>query len=444
MIDLSSKNAWKRPFKNAKKLLFGRSIQAVLSVAYLAMATRALGVENFGVFTLIISTVGLVGTLASFQPAQFILRYGARAITNKNPAHLKKIIRFGIKLELLAALVAVLAVWLLTEPLVALFSIAPQYAHMMELYALILPLTLLSGLAMGSLQLTDRHDLISWQLTADPTIKFIGAGLLFIYGGGVAEFLAVWAFSRAIGAVVMGIMAWRNMKTPLRTLRQEVAAGAETAPITKGRYGAPEAGAWNFLWGTYFNGSLGVDLVPMLVATVLGPEGAGLIRIAQRIAAFIIQPIQKLLAPAVMTDMTWLNAQGNNKNRRKMVIKAGAIAGGVTMAGALVLIIFGKQVIGLIAGEEFVPAYGAMVFITLAMTLGAFYFTVPPLLITGGKVWSVAICQFGQLILFALYLPLIVTYVGVTGAGIAFLFHHMIGATFLTFLAWPLLRKKHL
>lgn len=442
MIDLSSPDAWKRPFKNARKLLFGNGIKAVLSLGYLGLVTRALGVDGFGVLTLIVSTVALVSSLASFQPGQFVLRYGARAIANNNPSHLIKLIRFSVLLEFLSASVALVAIWLLVDPILSLFGIAPQYAHLMERYALILPLTTLGGVALGTIQLTDRYDLISRQLTISPIVKFCGAVLLFFLGGGVAEFLALWALSKLLGVLVLIIFAWRNLKDYMRGFRRASAAGAEACPVPKGRFGSPEAGAWQFLWGTHFSGSLGVDLVPMLVASVLGPEGAGLIRVAQRIATIVLQPTQKLIAPALMTDMTWLNAVGTNKQRRRMVLRTGGVTMGFTLVVSTILIIFGKQAIILMAGVNFLPAYGALVYLTLAMAIGTFNMTLLPLVQTAGKVWSLSFFQLGSLILFALYLPFIVEHLGITGAGVSFLLYVITGASFLSLLSWPLVRKQ--
>ena len=221
MIDFSSKHAWKRPFKNAKKLLLGRGVQAVLSLGYLAMATRILGVEGFGVLTLIVATIALLGMLASFQSAQFILRFGARTITNKDPEHLVKLLRFGVGLEVMTSIAAVLIIWLLAEPLAGLFSIDTGYVLAMKLYALVIPFILISQAAAGCLQLLDRHDLIGWQFTVSPIIKFLGAALIYFVGGGVFAFLIVWATGRVLGSVAMCYFAWRKMAELIAKLRAE-------------------------------------------------------------------------------------------------------------------------------------------------------------------------------------------------------------------------------
>ncbi len=63
-----------RLFRNIGWLLGGRGINAALSLVYLALATRTLGLEGFGHFAAIVA-IGLVVTgIANFQTWQFIVR----------------------------------------------------------------------------------------------------------------------------------------------------------------------------------------------------------------------------------------------------------------------------------------------------------------------------------------------------------------------------------
>jgi O-antigen/teichoic acid export membrane protein len=67
----------KRLFSNMGWLLGGRGLNAVLSLVYLALATRALGTVGFGHFALIVALGQAITGLANFQTWQFIVRWGA-------------------------------------------------------------------------------------------------------------------------------------------------------------------------------------------------------------------------------------------------------------------------------------------------------------------------------------------------------------------------------
>ena len=66
-----------RLIRNIGWLLSGRGVNAVLSLVYLALATRTLGIEGFGYFALIVAMGQTVTGLANFQTWQFVIRWGA-------------------------------------------------------------------------------------------------------------------------------------------------------------------------------------------------------------------------------------------------------------------------------------------------------------------------------------------------------------------------------
>src|SRR3546814_19803113 len=66
-----------RIWRNIGWLLGGRGFNAVLSLVYLALATRTLGLEGFGYFALIVALGQTVTGLANFQTWQFVVRWGS-------------------------------------------------------------------------------------------------------------------------------------------------------------------------------------------------------------------------------------------------------------------------------------------------------------------------------------------------------------------------------
>ena len=66
----------RRALTNTGWLMGARGINAVLSLGYLALATRALGLEGFGKFVLAVSFAQAITGLASFQTWQAVVRWG--------------------------------------------------------------------------------------------------------------------------------------------------------------------------------------------------------------------------------------------------------------------------------------------------------------------------------------------------------------------------------
>ena len=108
----------RRLFTNMGWLLGGRGINAVLSLVYLALATRTLGLEGFGYFAAIVALGQAVTGLANFQPWQFIVRWGANGSEDgrgDGGDNLRDATGFAIALDILSVLIgtilAAMLVW---------------------------------------------------------------------------------------------------------------------------------------------------------------------------------------------------------------------------------------------------------------------------------------------------------------------------------------------
>ena len=93
----------RRLWQNIGWLLGGRGFNAVMSLVYLALATRTLGLEGFGYFAIIIALGQTVTGLANFQTWQFVVRWGANG---DGPADATG---FAIALDILSVLMGTVA-----------------------------------------------------------------------------------------------------------------------------------------------------------------------------------------------------------------------------------------------------------------------------------------------------------------------------------------------
>ena len=102
---------------NAGWLMMARIVQAVLSIAYLAIATRTLGLADFGRFSLIVAIAQGISAVVGFQTWQFVVQYGTRAQMAGDGPHVDRIVGFAAVLDFAAAavggLLALLAILLL-------------------------------------------------------------------------------------------------------------------------------------------------------------------------------------------------------------------------------------------------------------------------------------------------------------------------------------------
>lgn len=418
VIDASD---WKRPFKNARKLLLGRGAQGVMSLLYTSLSARALGVEGFGILTLVYSSVMVLRGLLGFRSWQVVLKFGSEALVRKDRDHLLSLVSFALIIETVAGLLGAIALWFFSEEVLQLFKIPLDYTHIVRCFAAYLFVWILSDVGLGILRLFDRHDLISWQLTVEPLVRLVGSIWFFLYAGSVMDFLWLWLLAGLASKIFLIILS-------LRTLRLSAATYARrTAPIPRGfsirkMLREPERGVWSYAFGTYVQSALATNFAPMLIASQLGPAGAGIWRVAQRVVSFMSQPVSKLLVPAFYTDISWLQAAGDSDGRSSLVLKTGAIAGLATVVVAGAIVVFGEWIVEAIFGSQFVDAYEIIVILSLGPIIAAFTFGVPPMMMAAGRVWqTTSIRVFVMIIYFITIVPLIQAF-GIAGAAVATLF----------------------
>ncbi len=103
---------FRKVMANAGLLIGGRSLNAPLSLAYLAISARALGVHDMGVVVLINAYALTIGQIVRFESWQAILHYGSRPLADGRAHDFHRVLRFSLLLDLISA-AAGLAVGLL-------------------------------------------------------------------------------------------------------------------------------------------------------------------------------------------------------------------------------------------------------------------------------------------------------------------------------------------
>lgn len=205
--------AFARIVKNAGWLVGGQSFAAVLSIAYLAMVTRSLGLSGFGVFSLILGIAQTTATIATFQTWQVLIHYGVDHVRDGRRDRLDRLVWFCAGLDAASAVIgsvmSIAAVALLSE----------GYGWNATTSAIAIAFCVASMLAfrstpIGLMRLHDRFAAAAAAEAAAPVVKLIGAGVVVWQGWGLAGFLAVWAVADVVVSAVFWIIAATTCDAP--------------------------------------------------------------------------------------------------------------------------------------------------------------------------------------------------------------------------------------
>src|SRR6185369_2401272 len=211
---------------------------ALISLGYMAVAARLLGVREVGVLILINSFAQLVGEVVKFNSWQTVLHYGSCPLAAGQRGKLQQVVRFTLFLDVASSLVgvavAVRAALLFGDRL----GWSPADSPKAALYCLTI-MVMASATPIGLLRLFDRFDLIAAQAPISSLVRLAGSGLAILFGASLSVFLIVWASGTVVAFAYLAGSAILEMR------RRDLLPGFRWlgTPLTMGM-----PGAWRFAW----------------------------------------------------------------------------------------------------------------------------------------------------------------------------------------------------
>jgi len=403
------KPIFRRLAKNIGWLAGSRGFTALVSVAYLAIAARALGPKDFGSFTLVLTYGQLIANLVQFQSWKGVIRYGAMHAAANDRDRLARLFGFTASLDWASAIVGfVLAI--VAVPLIA--PLLHWNAHEQQSAALFGGFLLLTtgATASGMLRLFDRFDVMAYIDAAAPVVRLIGSAIAWAAGGGVGSFLIVWAAAVAVQFVLQWAAALFVHGSGIAVGRRSfVTALRENRRILK------------FMIQTNLANSLGLfwlQLGTLAVGAVAGPAEAGGFRIAQRLAKAIAKPAEPITR-ALYPELARLVAEDEHSTLRHVLIRVSAIAAGLAALIVLLTGFGGSEILRLIAGKQFEFAHGFLFLLSIAAAIDLAGFALEPFHNAHGRAGRVLRSRAVGALVYLLLLGLLLRATRGEGAAIA-------------------------
>lgn len=423
-----------RIYGNLGKLLGGKAVAGVLSLLYMVLALRALGVRDYGVLILVHTFAMTVGGIIEFPGWHAVVRYGAQAVEAGDGPRLVRLLRFTALVEGIGGAVAVVAAAVLAPLIGARLGWSPTAIAFSLPYSFAVLATIRSTPA-GYLQLTGRFDLLGLHNIVAPLVRLVGALVAIGVGTGLRGFLVVW--------LIAALAEWASMWIlGLWVARRTLGAGQERrerlAGSPRGAIGE-NAGILRFMAAANADltfGELAPRIAPLAVGWVLGPAAAGIYAVAQRATALIAHPAG-ILGQAAYAELARLVAAGGRGAEiRHAFVRSVLLAFAVAIPLLILLTLYGRALARLLGGGDLGPAGDLMLWLVVARTVLVIG---PPasaaLVALGRPGLSVAanlVCSLGLLPL----LPPMMTAFGLPGAGAHALIQSLAAASMLGAFVW--------
>lgn len=360
-----------RILANTGWLLGGKGVGGVLSLAYLAIVTRTLGVTDFGRFSLILGAAMVIKMLVSFESWQIVVRYGQPHLAAGDSDALNRVLRFCILIDLASAMAGGLIAAIIIVAFGPVMELAPGMGMQAWLFCMVMLITIRSS-PTGILRLFDRFDSAAAAETMIPIGRMIGAVLALALMPDITGFLIAWACAELLCAMTYWGLALRLGGKQLGRWNAGRALDAR----------AENPGIISFLTATNIQttlASVGQQLAVLIVGMFVGPAGAGFYRLANQLAQSLTK-ISTMLSRSIFVELSrtdtshGMDALGTLFRRtNRLALIAGAVIIGLILT-------IGKPLLGLIAGEAFLPAYPLLVLLGIAACIDLVGVSFRPLL----------------------------------------------------------------
>lgn len=339
-----------RIFKNAGALVSAKGVAGLMSLAYLAIAARALGPDGMGALVLAHAYAMTIAGIARFQSWQAVIRFGVPMIAAGDKDAFRALARFTVRIDAASAVIGV-ALALIAAPFAArAFGWSENVLALVRVYAFAVPF-LMAATPTGVLRLFDRFKMLGAQMTVMPGVRLAGSIVAFALGGGVEAFLLIWIVSAFAYGGSLWYLGWREL------------AAHDLTPRLFGKGARRRDPAWlPFMVKT--NAASTLDLmnesVPvLLVGAIAGGAAAGFFQLGQNVTNLLAHPTN-MLNHATFPELARVDTENGRGATLRVALKSAALATAAALPLIALFVLFREQIAVIVGGGAFRPAAGVI------------------------------------------------------------------------------------
>jgi O-antigen/teichoic acid export membrane protein len=355
-VRLRGKSPLGRVLANTVWLLGGKGFGALLSVIYLAILTRTLGIKGFGHFSLIVGTAAALIAIAGFQTWRVVVRYGAPHVHARDWAGFGRVAMLCGVLDAVGAVAGCIIAFIAIYGFGHMLGINPAYKDTAFYFSCAMVWALVSA-PTGIVRVLDRFDIAVYIEAVVPAGRLIAAAAIWLTGPTVGRFLFAWAVIDLVEAALCWTMARRLCPQAVRWKY-----------IGEWRQALRDnPGLERFFMITYAGATLSAlsNNGPLLaVGGLVGTKAAGAYRLANQLTNSLSK-LSQLLTRTVYAEVARARVSTAAAEFRKLAVQTSAIAAVAGAAVVAVAAILGGKLLVLVAGEAF--ARGKVILVPLAI-----------------------------------------------------------------------------
>jgi O-antigen/teichoic acid export membrane protein len=361
MTDTSFLRAiFQRIAKNIGWGLSGQAGGALLGIAYLAIAARAVGAEGLGLIAIAVAYMRIMNRLFRLEPWQTAIRYGIGPLEAGETGRFKQVIKFSILVDALSGVTASVAIVGVAWYIAPLLGAPPTASEFLAILALAALFEFRStGIAV--LRMFDRFDLLAKADVAVAATRLALAALAFAFGYGLWAFLFITLFEAVANALLPLVIAQRQLRQRgYRGILRESLVGFRTSNPAVLRY----------LWNSNLNVMIrqtAQRLDVVILSLIVGVREVGYYHVARRLGDAAMK-LSRPLMQAIFPEFARLWSSGNQAVLQRLVLRSTTIIGLVGLCLLIPIAVAMPGILVTFLGPDFgnasnvvVVQFGAMV-----------------------------------------------------------------------------------
>ena len=344
---MTTKGATRRVLANAGWMLGGQGAAAAMSLVYLALATRSLGLEGFGTFSMILAIASTVATLVAFQCWQIVVHYGMDHLHAGRDDDLARLLWFCAGLDALGvafgSMISLATVAAVAGPLG--WDSSTTWA------ATVFCLLTMMGFRstpVGVLRLHNRYATAAGAETIAPVLKTIGAVGCWWFDAGLPGFLIVWALADVAVSIAYWFIAAAHCGAPWRPGSRPEMRGVRSA----------NEGILRYALATNATASLKIasrSLAILVVGWFGGSTAAGAYRLCLQLSQAAAR-VSQVISRALFPELARARLSGVDQ-LRTMLWRTSRLVAALGLVAAIAIPLLGNPLLTLVGGAAYAAAY---------------------------------------------------------------------------------------
>lgn len=407
----------RRIVRNSSYLVSATVFSAAMGMLQNAFRFRVVGVAGAGLLAAMETFTNVLNRLTSFRIDEMVVRYIRLYEEQGQQAKAAAVYKLAALLEMSGAAVTFLLILALSPLGVRLFSDQPGTGHWFILYGTLVLINLCFDTSDGVLQVFNKFNAKAVVDVLQSLVRVSLTIVVFFTGGGFLEIILAELAGRLVRSAGVVILA-------LRAARQNWGCGWWRTPLNV--LAEDRKSLLTFAFSTNLSATISLvakDSEDLWVNAFLGNLVGGFYNVARSLIGLLQIPISPLPA-TTYPELSRSVAREQWGSVRHILQRGSSLALLYSLPVTVFLVFFGRWVIELYAGPEFLPAYSLLIILLVGYTVAnVFYWNRVALLALNHPVFPTLVNFFAMLVKVGLIFILVQRYQAYAFAGLLSLYY---------------------